>query len=368
MEVVKNFINLISEPRPLFIISVVLFILMFRIRRLWTNRTGLIVLIASLLFFAFSMLDKNFRLISTTPDNVPIVGMIFFVGFFTWLSLKQAFENDDRMAKGLPPSEKAEPVEKVMVWPDLVYTEFICTVILGAFLVLWSIALKAPLEQPSNPTFSPPIMKAPWYFLGLQEMLVYYDPWLAGVVLPGLIIVGLMAIPYIDRNPRGSGYYTFAERKYEILVFLFGFLILWILLIVIGTFLRGPNWNFFGPYEYWDVGKVTPMVNVNLSEYIWVKLLGVGLPTNWFGVKAVGILLREIFGILIVIAFFTVIPPLLANRSRLFNGFYKTLGPARYYIMMFLLLSMASLPIKMILRWTINLKYVVSIPEYFFNI
>ncbi|MBI1748324.1 MAG: cytochrome C [Acidobacteria bacterium] len=314
------------------------------------------------------MLDKNFRIISTTPDNVPIVGLIFLMAFFTWLSLKQAFDNDDRLRIGQPPKERTERFEKVMVWPDLVYTEFIATVLLGAVLVIWSIVLKAPLEQPSNPTFSPPVMKAPWYFLGLQEMLVYYDPWLAGVVLPGLIIVGLMAIPYIDRNPRGSGYYTFAERKYEIMVFMFGFMILWLLLIVIGTFLRGPNWNFFGPYETWDVAKVTPMVNVNLSEYIWVKILGVGLPNQWFGAKYMGILLRELFGFILVIGYFTALPPVLANRSRLFNGFYKTLGGARYHVMMFLLLAMMTLPIKMILRWTIDLKYIVSIPEWFFNI
>jgi len=368
MDAVKNFINLISDPRPLFIISVVLFILMFRVRALWTNRVGAIVMGGASVFFILSMFDQNFRLIATTPDNVPIVGMIFLVLFFTWLALKQAFANDARMARGLPVGEKSEPVEKVMVWPDLVYTEFICTVILGAVLLVWSIGLKAPLEQPSNPTFSPPVMKAPWYFLGLQEMLVYYDPWLAGVVMPGLIVLGLMAIPYIDRNPRGSGYFTFVERKYEIMVFMFGYLILWILLIIIGTFLRGPNWNFFGPYEFWDGNKVIAMVNINLSEYIWVKLLNVGLPTNWFGSKALGILLREAFGILMVIGYFAVLPPLLANRSRLFNGFYKSLGPARYHLMMFLLLSMVTLPIKMVLRWTLDMKYLVAMPEYFFNI
>ena len=123
--------------------------------------------------------------------------------------------------------------------------------------------------------------KAPWYFLGLQEMLVYFDPWLAGVVLPGLIIVGLIAIPYIDKNPKGNGYYTFNERKAEITLFLFGFVILWVSLIVLGTFLRGPNWNFFGPFEFWDIHKLEALVNVNLSEYIWVRALQTALPTNW---------------------------------------------------------------------------------------
>ena len=102
-------------------------------------------------------------------------------------------------------------------------------------------------------------------------MLVYFDPWLAGVVLPSLIIVGLIAIPYIDKNPKGNGYYTFNERKVEITLFLFGFVILWSSLIVLGTFLRGPNWNFFGPFEYWDTHKLEALTNVNLSEYFWVR-------------------------------------------------------------------------------------------------
>ena len=101
-------------------------------------------------------------------------------------------------------------------------------------------------------------------------------------MLPSLIIVGLIAIPYIDKNPKGNGYYTFDERKVEITLFLFGFVILWSSLIVLGTFLRGPNWNFFGPFEYWDTHKLEALTNVNLSEYFWVRMLGQGLPTNYF--------------------------------------------------------------------------------------
>src|SRR5690606_11987398 len=149
-------------------------------------------------------------------------------------------------------------------------------------------------------------------------------------------------------------YYTFRERSWEIMTFLFGFLILWVLLVILGTFLRGPNWNFFGPYEYWDVHKLEALVNVNLSEYIWVKLLGTGLPSN--------ILVREMFGFLLVLGYLIGVPILLARTW--FKGFYATLGPARFYVMTFLLLVMASLPIKMVLRWLFNLKYIVGIPEY----
>jgi hypothetical protein len=225
-------------------------------------------------------------------------------------------------------------------------------------LIVWSIILKAPLEQPANRSVTPNPSKAPWYFLGLQEMLVYFDPWLAGVVLPGLIIVGLIAIPYIDKNPKGNGYYTFNERKAEIVLFLFGFVILWVSLIVLGTFLRGPNWNFFGPFEYWDIHKLEALVNVNLSEYIWVRALQTGLPANWF--------LREIFGILLVIIYVFALPPLLAKT--VFKTYHEKLGGTRFYVTVFLFLMMMSLPVKMLLRWTLNLKYIVYIPEFFFNI
>ena len=179
----------------------------------------------------------------------------------------------------------------------------LCTVV----LIVWSILLKAPLEEPANRAVTPNPSKAPWYFLGLQEMLVYFDPWLAGVVLAGLIIVGLIAIPYIDNNPKGNGYYTFNERKVEITIFLFGFLILWSSLIVLGTFLRGPNWNFFGPFEYWDAHKLEALTNVNLSEYFWVRMLGGGLPTNYF--------IRELPGILLCLIYVAVLP-VVAGEAR----------------------------------------------------
>jgi hypothetical protein len=311
----------------------------------------------AMLFMGLSLTDPNFAEIVTKPDNVPIVGLIFLLVFFTWYAMREAVLNDRRMAKGEPPVEKDES-DRVWVWPDLVYTELISLILCSVLLIVWSILLKAPLEQPANRSVTPNPSKAPWYFLGLQEMLVYFDPWLAGVVLPGLIIVGLMAIPYIDTNPKGNGYYTFRERKVEIILFLFGFAVLWSSLIVLGTFLRGPNWNFFGPFEYWDIHKLEALTNVNLSEYIWVRGLGSGLPSNWFT--------REIFGILVVLIYTFGLPVLLARRG--LKRYYDKLGPGRYYVTVFLFLMMMSLPAKMLMRWIFNLKYIVAIPEFFFNI
>ena len=230
-----------------------------------------------LLFLALSMTDPNFFAIVAKPDNVPIVALVFLLAFFTWLATYRAVKNDDRIEHGEPPLEKLDD-EKVLVWPDLVYTELICMIALTALLIFWAIWLQAPLEEPASSVKTPNPSKAPWYFLGLQEMLVYYDPWMAGVVLPSMIIVGLMAIPYIDFNKQGNGYYTINERKFAYITFQFGFLELWVTLIVLGTLLRGPNWNFFGPYELWDAHKVEALNNVNLSEYFWQSWLGQSLP------------------------------------------------------------------------------------------
>ena len=250
MSFVKDFFNYLADPRLFFILGVVgLALLVWKREQFVSDRVGYGLLAFLSLFFLFGAFDPNFRLIITKPDNVPIVGLIFLLVFFTWYSMREGVKNDRRLAEGQPPVEKDE-ADRVWVWPDLVYTELISLILCSVVLIVWSIFLKAPLEQPANRSVTPNPSKAPWYFLGLQEMLVYFDPWLAGVVLPGLIIVGLIAIPYIDRNPKGNGYYTFAERKAEITIFLFGFVILWSSLIVLGTFLRGPNWNFFGPFEY----------------------------------------------------------------------------------------------------------------------
>ena len=195
--------------------------------------------------------------------------MTYTVLFFLWFSLYQGYKNDERLDNGEKPNEYYDTNDKVLVWPDLVYIELISLILMTVFLILWSVYIKAPLEEPANPAATPNPSKAPWYFLGLQEMLVYFDPWLAGVVFPIFIIFGLSAIPYMDINTKASGFYSFKNRRTAIFVFLYGWLVLWVYLIVIGTFLRGPNWNFFGPFEFWDPHKVVPLTNINLSEFVF---------------------------------------------------------------------------------------------------
>ena len=376
VEAFKQLVNFVTAPEIFITVAAVVFFLALRYRAFWKTRVALAVAVAALAFLLVSLLDPNFVLIVKKPDNIPIVAMLFLVGFFVWLAMSQALENDDRITRGEAVREASDgEAEKTSVWPNLVYSEMLAMILLTVVLIAWALVFKAPIEEPANPARTPNPSKAPWYFLGLQEMLVYFDPWLAGVVFPTLIIVGLMAIPYIDKNPKGGGYYSFRERRVEITLFLFGFLILWVLLLILGTFLRGPNWNFFGPYEFWDTHKIEALVNVNLSEYFWIRLLNQRMP---------GMLVRELPGILLVVLYLGVLPVLLATRERLvavpvgggrsvtlvpgLRRYHEKLGTVRYSVFVFLLLAMMALPIKMVLRWLFNLKYIVAMPEIFFNI
>lgn len=357
---IKETINYLSNPVISFTAVTAFFA--FTIKKpeiVASKKFGMWSMIAVLAIFFWMLTDPVFFSVISLPDNIPIIILNVVVLWSWWFAMHKGVENDKRIARGEPPWEGTpENREKVWAWPNLVYTELFVIIGCTIFLTVWAIFFKAPLEEPANPTWAPNPAKAPWYFLGLQEMLVYFDPWMAGVVLPGLILVGLIAIPFIDINPKGNGYYTFNERKWAITGFMYGWIILWIYLIQVGTFLRGPNWTFYGPFEFWDAHKVVAENNVNLSEYFWIKGLNLGLPKN--------ILLREIAGIFLTIAYLGLIPWYVTKRWG--QELLGKMGAARYYIFVFLVLSMAILPIKMYLRWFFTLKYIVAMPEFELNL
>jgi len=357
--VLKPTLTFVADPKILLPLASVALILVLKYYRVVTQpKIAGVIGLALAGLMVVSCFDPNFKKNILKPDNVPIVLLLFSLFFFLWLSLRRAAINDEAAERGEPPLEGRMKRETVLVWPDLVMIELICLVLVSAVLVFWAVFVRAPLEEPASAALTPNPSKAPWYFLGLQEMLVYFDPWYAGVLLPTLIIVGLMAIPYIDLNPRGNGYYTFAERKFAISVFLYGFIIFWIVLITIGTFLRGANWNFFGPFDYWDPHKPVPLMNINVSEIFWVKMLKRGMPEQWF--------VRELPGLAMVGAYVLLGPLILAKT--VLKPLYKQLDIVRFSLVAILLLFMLSMPIKMLGRWMINLKYIVYIPEYFINL
>ncbi len=242
--------------------------------------------------------------------------------------------------------------DELQTWPYLLRKEFLAAIIVMIILMVWSIALDAPLEEPSDPSLTPNPAKAPWYFLGLQEMLVYFDPWIAGVVFPSLIVMGLMVIPYVDMNPKGNGYYTYKERKFAILTFCFGFHVLWIMLIIVGVFMRGPGWLWFWPWQEWDSHRIVAETNYDLTMFI--------------GIDSKSLLGSIIGGGVVSIYFFLgmTVPYLYMKMKN--SPILEKLGIIRYSIVAFLFLSMLGLPIKMVLKLLFSLKYIWVTP--WFNI
>jgi hypothetical protein len=139
---------------------------------------------------------------------------------------------------------KAAPQDKVHVWPHLLVVEFVAALAMSAFLLVFSILVNAPLQPLANINRTPNPSKAPWYFLGLQELLTMFHPMVAGVTIPGIGLFGLILAPYTDRNPSNKP----EDRKFAISLMTM-FLMFWAVLVIIGVFFRGPGFNFTFPWR-----------------------------------------------------------------------------------------------------------------------
>ncbi|HKQ99128.1 MAG TPA: hypothetical protein VJT09_00565 [Pyrinomonadaceae bacterium] len=336
--------------------------------KLTTGRIVLLALLLLLVLYIFFVVEDWHQLwvIASAPDNVPIVALIPLVAFFTWLGVKQARDNDQLVERlesdkqlAKTHHRKTQPwrpgwAREIHVWPYLVRVEFLATLIVTIILFVWSITLNAPLEEPANPNLTMNPSKAPWYFLGLQEMLVYFDPWIAGVLMPGLLIVGLMVFPYVDASPLGNGYYTWKQRRFAVGMFLWGFF-MWIILIIIGTFIRGPGWIWFWPGQTWDHNAVVYDRNVDLHEYL-------GISNTW---------VKFFFGGFVVTLFYVLGGMFfhwLMTRTELDKKILARTSLLQYLTFQFFAITvLLALPVKLILRLLpIHIKYVWVTP--WFNI
>jgi quinol-cytochrome oxidoreductase complex cytochrome b subunit len=144
--------------------------------------------------------------------------------------------------------ERKVPEEQqlVMVWPHLLVRHAVAALVVLIVTLVVSLLFDAPLREIANPNVTPNPEKAPWYFIGLQELLSHFHPVVAGVLVPGAIIVGLVALPYLDRNPARR------PRLRKVAVWTFTiFLVAWIALTLIGFAFRGPDWAWVWPWDEW---------------------------------------------------------------------------------------------------------------------
>jgi quinol-cytochrome oxidoreductase complex cytochrome b subunit len=138
------------------------------------------------------------------------------------------------------------PDNTVYSWPNLFVAELFCFALAVLVVLVAALLVNAPLEAPADPTHPPNPSKAPWYFLGLQEMVSYSAFW-GGVGIPTLFVIGLLLLPYLDRSPKGVGVWFSRHRLLANTLFVL-FLLVNLVLIIVGTFFRGPNWSLVVPW------------------------------------------------------------------------------------------------------------------------
>jgi hypothetical protein len=232
-------------------------------------------------------------------------------------------------------TEKETSPDMLPVYPGHVFKEFLAALLCLFVLALLGLLIEAPLDIPADPDFTPNPAKAPWYFLGFQELLVYFDPWLAGVVFPFLIILGLIVIPLLDSDPSGSGRYVFRQRIWASMPFASGLLIL-LLLTMMSAWFRGSNWDWYWPWEDWDMARPARAGFRTLPSWLGFSLMG----------------LYYLLGLVLPFSFW---------RSR-----FEKWGKIRYIVYFLLVLTMAGIVIKVFLRLLLNVRYLVQTP--WFNI
>ncbi len=245
------------------------------------------------------------------------------------MHLETTFQDKKRLSTG------EGKKELVSSFPHLVFIELLAILSVMIFFILLSIYYNAPLEEIANPSETPNPAKAPWYFVGFQELLTYFDPWIGGAVIPLLIVLGLMVIPFLSMSRAKKHFDRSRYQKVGVSIFTTG-LVLWFMLIVIGQFFRGPSWHLYWPWESWSVEKAS-------QENLWSFSLPVG--------------------VVFLTAYFSLILTVPALKWR---DFYRRLGTARYAIFMVFMALFGGVILKIILRLVFGVKYILITP--WFNI
>jgi hypothetical protein len=178
--------------------------------------------------------------LSQEPDAVALLLLVALVALTLAVGLVAGRRREAR-----PDTEEQQAAELgqlVSTWPSLLRLELLAAMVTMLVVTWWAIGLQVPLGPQADPSITPTVAKAPWFFIGIQEMLQYFDAWLAGVILPLLSVVGLCALPYLDVSDAGSGRYTWRNRPLALAVIV-GLLLIWLVPALVGQLWRGENWE-----------------------------------------------------------------------------------------------------------------------------
>jgi len=236
--------------------------------------------------------------------------------------------------------------ERMASWPYFIWIVLLCSLFITILIWVLSMLFNAPLEEAAEWAKTPNPAKAPWYFIGLQELLVYFDPWIAGVLIPNQILIGLILIPYVDTVPEVQGCYNYSRRKFQFLFFTFG-ISLWFFLIITGQLLRGPSWEIYWPIIDYPLGGNEWIYPGHPFKASQAKLHSLSLPVG-ITISLIGFVIGMTLPVLI------------------FKNYFKKLGIIRYSLVMVHVLLTLAVVGKIFLRLFFGIKYVIVTP--WFNI
>ena len=342
MDAFQLWADRLAAPPLLYSLALLLFLATVRWRALRSRAAGLALAGALLAVLAAGLLDAGFRRLALAPERLPVAALAIPSLCLLWLAIRRGPAVDPRAWRGPSPAETGAVVAA------------------GLLLMALALTLPPPLAAPGAAA-PPNPARAPWFLAGLQEMRLYFDPWVTSYLIPSLLLAALLALPYLDPGSAvpADADAAAARRPGAPRIFLLGWLLLAILPILVAAFLRGPHWNVFGPFEAWDAARPAPPPAPPLSEVFWCGWLGREMPpAHWPA--------RELPGILILALYFLVLPRGLhrwgATRG-IFGRYHRAVGPRRYYLALILALALATVPLKMYGRWILGVGYWLYLPE-----
>ena len=346
MSTVYALVDFLASPPWLFALALMLFLTTHGSRWPWTRSGGALCLAVTVVLVGGALREPSFRQSVLHPERLPVALLLLATGAVLWFEMHRSRRLDQETVQ-LPADDT--PFERSAGSPST--TDAVVTTILILTLVVCAGLRPATLGVLADPAIRPDLAKAPWFLVGLQELTVYFDPWVAYGALPILFVAGLLGLPFLQIGA--------ARQRTARALFLFGWLFLWLWPMAVGALLRGPDWRFFGPFEPWTTPRLEIPEATTLARVFWIHGLKTVEPTRWW--------IRELPGLLLIIGYFGLLPVLLARwrlTRDLFASYRDSLGTWRFTCATAWVLTVLLVPLKMYGRWLWGIGYWIHFPEW----
>ncbi len=354
MEAFQTLVDYLAAPPRLFTLALVLFLASRSSRVPFSRAGGLVLFGLTAALAGAGLSDQGCRRLLLHPERLPVVILVLSSAAVLWLEMRRFHHGDGDGA------DTRRPVGH----GGLTSTDALAAPATGVALAACVLLQPPALGPEADPVSRPDLVKAPWFFAGLQELEHYFDPWVPYLALPLLLVAGLFALPYLQHRPAGepAGAIAAGDGGRRRSLFLFGWLLLWLWPMTVAALLRGPRWIAFGPFQGGQATHSPLPAPQPLSEIFWLGWLRGFEPSSWW--------LRELPGMLLVAAYFGLLP-LALRRFKVtrtaFASYRKTMGIWPFRAAVAWVLAVMTVPLKMYGQWLWNVGYWIHLPELSFN-